>query len=129
MRCKHKMKIETHRTRDEVSPAVANGPLRVALFRPGTRTTCKCMAEGSDASTCDALYVMDADGNQIATFHGTQYRAADETNSGDGLPSGICIYATPTRTSDEDRLSHLQSALVRLNQKNAEFWRSRYDEE
>ena len=121
--------IKLHSTRDGamVTDAAANGPLQVAAFRPGSRAICRCMAEeGCKPEDCDALYIADSAGNHVATFHGPQYRATDETNHDAGM-RGLCVYRLPktTTTKDEDRLVQLRDALVRLNKQNADFWAAR----
>ena len=128
MQCKSQQKIDTHHTRDAASLQAANGPLRVALFRPGSRGVCKCQAEdGVDPADCDALYVMDSDGAHIATFHGSEFRAADEENSGGAGLSGLCVYKMPMPT--RDKAECCRSMLTALNRRNAAFWQRRNAEE
>lgn len=117
-------KINAH-THDEASPAAANGPLRTVLFRPGTRAICKCSAGECAPEDCDELFVVDAAGVHVATFHGTQYRATDETNSGGSGLSGLCIYRMPSRTNDalvDAEVLRIQTRLAEMNRRNAEFW-------
>jgi hypothetical protein len=121
-----KLKIDIHRTRDAVmvSDAVANGPARTAIFRPGTRAICKCAAGECAPGDCDELWVYDVDNNKIACFYGNQFRATDETGSG-GAPSGLCVYRVPSTTGDkaiDDAVLGIQKRLADINKANAEFW-------
>jgi hypothetical protein len=120
-------KIEVHRPRGIVmtSDALANGALRVALFKPGTRAICKCAAGDCAPDQCDALYLIDSDDNHIATFHGSQFGAANETDSEGSGVSGLCVYRTPQATRDDNRLLRLRDALVKMNEQNATFWADR----
>jgi hypothetical protein len=124
-------KINTH-THDEASPAAANGPLRTALFRPGTRAICKCAAGECAPADCDELYILDAADVHVATFHGTQYRATDETNSGGGGLSGLCVYRLPTTTGDaatDAAAALIRNRLAEMNLANQAFWARRDAEE
>lgn len=124
------MSIRTHHhlTRDSASPTLANGSLRVALFRPKSDAVCRCAAGECKQADCDALYVLDSAGEHLATFHGSAFRAIDEENaSGTGV-SGLCIYKMPSNTRDNDRLLALRDALARLNRKNAEYWKRKEEE-
>ena len=120
MRCRSQKKINIHPTRDSVTDAAANGPLRVALFRPGSKAQCACAAGECRAEVCDTLYVFDESGANVATFRGAHFRATDEQTS-QGV-SGLCIYKVPVGTRDERHLP-LSDALARMNQRNAEFWK------
>jgi hypothetical protein len=131
-RCVPQLKINTHRTRDEmgVSAAVANGKLRQALFRPGTRALCKCAAGACDQSECNELWIFDEVGNKIACFYGTDFRAQDENNSVAGV-SGLCIYRMPAQKKEEGNTTQdavppvsLNEQIAEVNRRNAEFWRT-----
>jgi hypothetical protein len=78
-----------------VTDAAANGPLRAALFAPGTRAICKCAAGECAREDCDALYIVDSNDARIAAFYGADFRAANETTSG-----GLSVYRMPARTND-----------------------------
>jgi hypothetical protein len=134
VRCKPgKKKIDQHPTRDVASPAAANGPLRVALYRPGHTALCQCAAEQSDPKKCAALLIYDGD-EHVATFHGTNFRAAEEQDpAGVGL-SGLVVYRMPSgQTQDAaPQLAEGEKLFMRLqeiNRRNAEFWEKRRAEE
>ncbi len=122
MRCNPKMKIEAHRTKDEVSPA-ATKVLQVAAFPSDHSAICNCSASNGKMKPedCDGLCIYDGDNAEVAQFKGKQFRAQ---SAEDG---GIRVYSMPGAT--QDRAFNLGNALQALNEKNEAFWRSRYDEE
>jgi hypothetical protein len=135
MRCKpHQRKINTHPpTRDSVmvTDSVANGALRTALFRPGTRAQCKCAAGACAPDVCDELWIYDAGGDRIACFYGREFRATDEDVSV-GDVSGLCVYKMPKATSDaaiDKAVLQIRQRLSDVNTANAAFWATRNTEE
>lgn len=114
-------------TRDEASPLAANGPLRVALFRPGAKAICACRAGDCEPSECNALYVLAEDGDHVATFWGCAYRAMvqEPTSNGTG---GLCIYRMPQTTGDaatDAAASLIRNRLAEMSAANAAFWARR----
>ncbi|MGA8762490.1 MAG: hypothetical protein WB562_06335 [Candidatus Sulfotelmatobacter sp.] len=126
MRCKPPQKrIDTHRTQDSASPLMANGPLRTALFRPGTAAQCKCSAGECSPEDCDELWIFDETGTRIACFYGSDFRATDEENSGGSGVSGLCVYKMPARTEDaaiDKAVLQIRQRLHDINVANAAFW-------
>lgn len=120
--------IRTH-AHDAASPQLANGPLRVAIFRPGTQAVCRCEAEGTDPAQCDALYVVDPDAGHFATFWGSEFRAA-QTDATSAYPGGLCIYRMPQSASaTQDARGKDGSFAATLNDKHAAFWAAPKDSE
>jgi hypothetical protein len=124
--------VKVHPTRDTiVSDAVASGPLRVAIFRPGAVAMCRCMwEEGLKPEDCDALYVGAPSGDHIATFWGKGYRAISKEATANG-PGGLCVYRMPgakasqseAPTNDSATQESMSDRLKELNRRNAEHWK------
>jgi hypothetical protein len=120
MKCKPAVNV--HRTRDEASPAVAK-IRQVAAFPAGHSAVCNCSASGGKMKpeNCDGLCVYDGDNVEVARFSGKQFRAQQAEDG------GIVVFSMPGAT--QDQAFNLGNALRALNEKNEEFWRSRYEEE
>ena len=109
-RAKQQAKIESHRTRDEVSEGGARA-LEVARIPPGHGVSCRCSEGECTQDKCDQLYVHDESGARVATFHGFGMGAKQMADG------GICVYRLP-QTSTHDR-----APLAELNRKHETFWR------
>jgi hypothetical protein len=82
---------------------------------------CHCVADKLLPEDCDGLQVCDENGEPAADFKGRHYRVQG--------PDGAIIVYRMSTPRDEGRLLSLQAALVRMNQRNAEYWQRKDDEE
>ncbi len=118
MKCKWRG-ANTHRTRDEVSPAAIK-TLKVAAFPAGHSAVCNCAAsEGKmKPEDCDGLCVYDGDGNEVAKFSGKQFRAAQNADG------GILVYSMPGATQDRNSrpCRDHSERLAALNTANVDYW-------
>jgi hypothetical protein len=111
-RCSAKT-IDTHATRDAVSPSAANA-LKVAAFQSGARVQCRCAAGECSPDACDGLHVFDAQGSKLATFHGKGWRAVSDGNV-------LTIFRMPQSGSGTQDASK-PLTLADLNRINREFY-------
>jgi hypothetical protein len=126
-KCKWKG-VNHHRTRDAVTFSDgAAEQTAVAIFRRGHNATCRCMAEeGCAPENCDALYITDEGGERLATLQGASLRARQLQNG------SIAVYRASVTTGDAaiDRaVVQIRTRLAEINQRNAEFWARRTEEE
>ena len=116
--------INHHRTTDAVSEGAAK-TLQVAKFPAGYSSTCECVASGGKISPedCSGLCIYDMDGNEIAKFKGTRFRAQQNQDG------SISVWALPSSMTQDRRFCRdLSARLAAMNQANSDFWR-RSDEE
>jgi hypothetical protein len=125
MKCKPIRRVSLHRTRDAATYDAAMGPLRYALFRPGTQAQCKCEAGECGPEDCDELWICDPSGNRIACFYGSEFRAVEEENSGGSQLRGLCVYKMPSQEDKDPRTQDAKPVtptLADINRKHRQLW-------
>lgn len=94
---------------------------RIAVFGHDATAACKCsLVEGMDPADCDEVGIFDKDNRHIATFHGREFRCAQEPPTEDRPIGGLVVYKVPggeqgTRDSNVVWASE-------VNRRNTRFW-------
>ena len=102
------------KTLDSLISDAATKALQTAVFGPGHRAACECIASGGKISPedCNGIRVFDAKDTEVAHFAGKGFHARPDSEG------RIVVFRVPVGTQDAGKLT-----LHKLNQWHLEFYR------